>query len=86
MRKDENETLAALFADRDGGQDTFGNIGSLRYVFVVPAVRLFSPESDKSFRYGYTDAGKQVQQQTLKSHNPFAPQSQSTNERPFFDI
>jgi hypothetical protein len=28
----ENETLAALFADREGGQDTFGNIGALRFV------------------------------------------------------
>ena len=31
-KEDENETLAALFADREGGQDTFGNIGALRFV------------------------------------------------------
>ncbi|KJA15873.1 hypothetical protein HYPSUDRAFT_219832 [Hypholoma sublateritium FD-334 SS-4] len=29
--KDQNEALAALFADREGGQDTFGNVGQLRY-------------------------------------------------------
>jgi len=27
----ENEALAALFANREGGTDTFGNIGNLRY-------------------------------------------------------
>jgi epsin len=32
VRKEENETLAALFADRESGQDTFGNIGTLRYI------------------------------------------------------
>jgi epsin len=30
-KEDENETLASLFADREGGQDTFGNVGALRY-------------------------------------------------------
>ena len=30
--KDQNEALAALFADREGGQDTFGNVGQLRCV------------------------------------------------------
>ncbi|PPQ69921.1 hypothetical protein CVT26_013246 [Gymnopilus dilepis] len=30
-KQNENEALAALFADREGGQDTFGNIGPLRY-------------------------------------------------------
>ncbi|KAF9530729.1 hypothetical protein CPB83DRAFT_874950 [Crepidotus variabilis] len=70
-RPGENEALAALFADREGGQDTFGNVGALRY--------------------GYTDAGRQVQQGSIKSHNPFAlqqqqQQQQQTTERPFFDI
>ncbi|KAK0200965.1 epsin domain-containing protein [Desarmillaria ectypa] len=30
-RQDENEHLANLFANRDDGQDTFGNVGALRY-------------------------------------------------------
>ncbi|KAK0497721.1 epsin domain-containing protein [Armillaria luteobubalina] len=30
-RPDENEHLANLFANRDDGQDTFGNVGALRY-------------------------------------------------------
>lgn len=30
-RKDENAHLASLFANRDDGQDTFGNVGALRY-------------------------------------------------------
>lgn len=30
-RQDENAALAALFAGRDGGVDTFGNYGNLRY-------------------------------------------------------
>jgi len=28
----ENEALAQLFAEREGGQDTFGNVGALRYL------------------------------------------------------
>ena len=31
-KEEENESLAALFAEREGGQDTFGNIGTLRFV------------------------------------------------------
>jgi hypothetical protein len=43
------------------------------------------------YRYGYTDAGRNVlaQQKTGSSHNPFAiqqQQQQQQNERPFFDI
>ncbi|KAJ3709953.1 hypothetical protein C8R42DRAFT_617405 [Lentinula raphanica] len=30
-KANENQELANLFADRDGGQDTFGNVGQLRY-------------------------------------------------------
>uniref|UniRef100_A0A0W0FPK3 ENTH domain-containing protein n=1 Tax=Moniliophthora roreri TaxID=221103 RepID=A0A0W0FPK3_MONRR len=30
-KQNENQELANLFADRDGGQDTFGNVGVLRY-------------------------------------------------------
>ncbi|KAF9048095.1 ENTH-domain-containing protein [Hymenopellis radicata] len=30
-RKDENAHLASLFANRDDGQDTFGNVGALRF-------------------------------------------------------
>ncbi|KAK1222779.1 hypothetical protein PQX77_014347 [Marasmius sp. AFHP31] len=30
-KQDENQELANLFADRDGGQDTFGNVGMMRY-------------------------------------------------------
>ncbi|KAL0577183.1 hypothetical protein V5O48_004822 [Marasmius crinis-equi] len=64
----ENKELADLFADREGGQDTFGNTGMLRY--------------------GHTDAGRLLAQQTgvvNQGRNPFAkPQQQS--EQPFFSI
>ncbi|KAJ3802140.1 epsin domain-containing protein, partial [Lentinula aff. detonsa] len=30
-KTNENQELANLFADREGGQDTFGNVGQLRY-------------------------------------------------------
>ncbi|KAF9264637.1 ENTH-domain-containing protein [Marasmius fiardii PR-910] len=65
----ENKELANLFAEREGGQDTFGNVGILRY--------------------GHTDAGRMVAQQSTKTgnlgHNPFARQQQSS-EQPFFSI
>lgn len=32
-KQGENEALAALFENREGGQDTFGNIGALRCAF-----------------------------------------------------
>jgi epsin len=76
-----------LFANREGGQDTFGNIGTLRFV-----VLLFEfPCSNFHFslyRYGYTDAGKSiVATKTGSSHNPFAQQQQQqNNDKPFFDI
>lgn len=30
-RRDENTHLASLLANRDDGQDSFGNVGALRY-------------------------------------------------------
>ena len=40
-KDDENESLAALFADREGGQDTFGNVGALRFVILYFSNILF---------------------------------------------
>jgi len=37
-KEQENEALAALFADREGGQDTFGNVGALRCVLFFSRV------------------------------------------------
>ncbi|KAG7087522.1 hypothetical protein E1B28_013481 [Marasmius oreades] len=66
----ENKELANLFADREGGQDTFGNLGLLRY--------------------GHTDAGRLVAQQSVNTgnhgHNPFAQQQQNSEQQPFFSI
>ena len=87
--KDQNEALAALFADREGGQDTFGNVGQLR---CVRACCAWTQEWDSCsfFRYGYTEAGRTVLAQQKTGHNPFAiqqqQQQQQQNERPFFDI
>jgi epsin len=82
--------LAQLFANRDDGQDTFGNIGALRYVllFEVDETLMYA---FFSISYGQTDAGRNVlAQQTgatsaASSHNPFAKQPQSTDQ-PFFNI
>ena len=92
-KEDENEALAALFADREGGQDTFGNVGILRFV-----IALFKSPFQRSkfpsfflciYRYGYTDVGKSlIANKTGSSHNPFAQQQQQhqNNDKPFFDI
>jgi epsin len=83
-KEDENESLAALFADREGGQDTFGNIGALR--FVIHSKLPWSKYPFFVYRYGYTDVGRSIlANKTGSSHNPFAQQQQS-NEKPFFDI
>ncbi|KAF7760704.1 hypothetical protein Agabi119p4_10113 [Agaricus bisporus var. burnettii] len=67
----ENEAhLADLFANRDDGQDTFGNIGALRFG-QTEAGRVLAQ------RTGATSAAS--------SHNPFAKQPQSTDQ-PFFNI
>ncbi|KAK1235721.1 hypothetical protein PQX77_001042 [Marasmius sp. AFHP31] len=58
----ENQELADLFANRDGGQDTFGNVGTLRYGH-SEAGRLLAQQS--------TPTGNQ-------GRNPFAkPQTSS---------
>lgn len=40
-RQDENSHLASLFANRDDGQDTFGNVGALRYVHALSFLSCF---------------------------------------------
>jgi epsin len=86
-KEDENETLAALFADREGGQDTFGNIGTLRFVFFFFFKKFPVSNFPFLYRYGYTDAGKSVvATKTGSSQNPFGHQQQQNNEKPFFDI
>ncbi|KAG7086012.1 hypothetical protein E1B28_003534 [Marasmius oreades] len=67
-KQNENQELANLFAERDGGQDTFGNVGLTRF--------------------GHTDAGRLVAQQTAVGNNPFARQQQQQhmNEQPFFSV
>ncbi|KAL1742512.1 hypothetical protein HDZ31DRAFT_43068 [Schizophyllum fasciatum] len=76
-RENENERLANLFANRDDGQDTFGNIGSLRCV------------RDSVGLYGNAAGRNLVAQQTGVSHNPFAMQQQQQQqqaEQPFFSV
>jgi epsin len=86
-RQDENQQLASLFANREGGQDTFGNIGVLRSVicpFLLPRTRI-----NKLFfyRYGAGTASRLMQGQPT-GHNPFAMQQQQQQqaEQPFFSI
>ncbi|KAF9475031.1 ENTH-domain-containing protein [Pholiota conissans] len=69
--KDQNETLAALFADREGGQDTFGNVGQLRYGYTDAGRSVLAQQTGSSHN---PFAIQQQQQQ------------QQHNERPFFDI
>ncbi|KAF8962876.1 hypothetical protein BDZ97DRAFT_1920207 [Flammula alnicola] len=70
--KDQNEALTALFADREGGQDTFGNIGALRYGYTDAGKTLLSHQTGSS----HNPFALQQQQQ----------QQQQSAERPFFDI
>lgn len=67
--------LANLFANRDDGQDTFGNVGTLRYGYTDAGRQVLS----------------HMQTGPASSHNPFAKQGQAqgqgqSNEKPFFDI
>ncbi|KAF8900869.1 hypothetical protein CPB84DRAFT_1680188 [Gymnopilus junonius] len=73
-KQDENETLAALFADREGGQDTFGNVGALRYGYTDAGRTLIAQKTGVSSHNPF--AHMQQQQQTPIQNN----------ERPFFDI
>ena len=45
-RPDENAALAALFANRDGGVDTFGNFGNLRYGVIPFAFAILTSFAD----------------------------------------
>ncbi|KAF8151565.1 hypothetical protein B0H34DRAFT_665053 [Crassisporium funariophilum] len=70
-RKDqENEALAALFADKEGGQDTFGNVGSLRYGYTDAGKNVLATQKTGTSHNPF------AQQQ----------QQQQNSERPFFDI
>lgn len=69
----ENEArLENLFANRDDGQDTFGNTGALRYGYTNAGKALIGQQT------GAATSG----------HNPFAlqQQQQQNNDKPFFDI
>ncbi|KAF8168921.1 epsin domain-containing protein [Pholiota molesta] len=70
--KDQNEALAALFADREGGQDTFGNVGQLRYGYTDAGRNVLAQQKTGSSHNPFA-----IQQQQ---------QQQQQNERPFFDI
>ncbi|KIY43182.1 ENTH-domain-containing protein [Fistulina hepatica ATCC 64428] len=74
-KENENEQLAGLLANREDGQDTFGNIGLLRSV-------LFH-----SHWYGQ-GAGRGLVAQN--EHNPFATQQQRQQatgiDQPFFSV
>ncbi|KAH9475031.1 Epsin-1 [Psilocybe cubensis] len=70
-RQNENEALAALFADREGGQDTFGNVGALRYGYTDAGKSVMVMQKTGS---GHNPFAKPQQQQ------------QTNAERPFFDI
>ncbi|KAG6826351.1 hypothetical protein H0H92_000234 [Tricholoma furcatifolium] len=70
-RANENEALANLFANRDDGQDTFGNVGTLRYGHTDAGRAVVATQ-----KTGNPFAQQQQQQQF----------GGSSNERPFFDI
>jgi len=69
-KKDENEQLAQLFADREGGQDTFGNVGALRYGYTDAGRNVLLQQQPTGA--AHNPFAKQ--------------QQQAQNERPFFDI
>ncbi|ESK85626.1 epsin-like protein ent1 2 [Moniliophthora roreri MCA 2997] len=71
-KQNENEKLASLFADREGGQDTFGNVGLLRYGH-TEAGRLVAQNSMQN--QGHNPFARQQQQQ-----------QQGGGEQPFFSI
>ncbi|KIY69285.1 ENTH-domain-containing protein [Cylindrobasidium torrendii FP15055 ss-10] len=72
-RRDENEHLANLFANRDDGQDTFGNTGALRYG--QGAGRYIN---QGALNTGTNPFARQEQQQQQ--------QQQQGNDQPFFTV
>ncbi|KIM44017.1 hypothetical protein M413DRAFT_68137 [Hebeloma cylindrosporum] len=70
--RDDNEALASLFENREGGQDTFGNVGALRYGYTDAGKTLVASQTGSS----HNPFAVQQQQQQQQQHN----------ERPFFDI
>jgi epsin len=85
----EHAQLASLFENREAGQDTFGNVGQLRYLSSLLFLHLFMLMYF-AFRFGHTEAGRIVAQRTgaASSHNPFTlqQQQQQNSEQPFFSI
>jgi hypothetical protein len=73
----ENEALAALFANREGGADTFGNIGNLRYAvdFALCLMALTKR------RYGHSSAGR-----ALATTQTGPAQQPMHNDQPFFSV
>ncbi|KAF5352903.1 hypothetical protein D9758_007886 [Tetrapyrgos nigripes] len=67
-RDNENKELANLFADREGGQDTFGNVGMLRYGH-GNAGRLVSHQTGNPMHNPF--AMQQQQQQQQHTDQPF---------------
>ncbi|PPQ90335.1 hypothetical protein CVT25_007737 [Psilocybe cyanescens] len=64
-RDNENEALAALFADREGGQDTFGNTGALRYGYTEAGRSVMVQKT------GHNPFAQQQQQQQNSAERPF---------------
>lgn len=82
-RQDENSALAALFANRDGGVDTFGNFGNLRSVLFSS----FLNHSYISHRLG-PNAGRLYTNPTgsTQSGNPYGQQRAAGSDQPFFSV
>ena len=85
--------LANLFANRDDGMDTFGNVGNMRcarFNFYTLSLVWLTELCVRMCRYGQTEAGRLIvaQKTGTSQHNPFAHHQQQpvNNERPFFDI
>jgi len=65
-KDEENEALAALFAEREGGQDTFGNIGALRYGYTDAGKSILSTQKTGSSHNPFAQ-----QQQQQHNEKPF---------------
>lgn len=70
----EHSHLATLLANRDDGQDTFGNVGMLRYGYTQAG----RTAAQKASGVGVNNPFAQANQQQ--------PQSGHNNEQPFFSI
>ena len=74
----EHAHLANLFANRDDGQDTFGNVGMLRYG-QTDAGRLVATKTG-----GGSNNPFAMQQQQQQQH--YQQQHQQSSDQPFFSL